>query len=181
MAEINLLPAQYRQQQWRRKLRPLCGFGSVLVAGLLVFWLASLVNGLNVYRQEVIGIEEELADLQPLLAELRELEEQKEQLYYRRTLLATLDKGRFPWQKFLVVLEGVVPAQVEVGGISIDSAGHVIISGRGDGLTRIALFLENLGGLEHLEGVELGELRQDPGGAWVFEILGQVASNREEQ
>lgn len=106
MAEINLLPQEYRLQQQAKKRQRSC---LVVFFILLIFFcghLLGLVGKVQFYRRELADLQQQLASLEAELAVFAELEEREELIEEGRELYKQLVQGDLPWSLILREMEG---------------------------------------------------------------------------
>ena len=174
MAEINLLPQEYRLQQQAKKRQRSC---LVVFFILLIFFcghLLGLVGKVQFYRRELADLQQQLASLEAELAVFAELEEREELIEEGRELYKQLVQGDLPWSLILREMEGAARLGIHLDQLHIDSEGRLIVLGQAAELASIASLFTYLAQSPGLDGIDIDYVRQGNEGQWLFSLQGWV-------
>ncbi|RJP17969.1 MAG: hypothetical protein C4520_15290 [Candidatus Abyssobacteria bacterium SURF_5] len=109
MIKINLIPRELVPK--KRNLLP--HFAVAVLAGVLLLWfgssLAASYSQLDQDQKRLVLIEEELDSLQEAVAQVKQLEKDKELLSQKEQAVVQITTGRTVWSHELYVLAGLVP------------------------------------------------------------------------
>lgn len=109
MIKINLIPRELVPK--KRNFLPHVAMAAV--AGLLLIWfgsnLASAYSHLENNKQELVRLQAELVQLEDSVAQVKQLEQEKDLLSKKETAVDQIMAGRTVWSHELYVMAGLVP------------------------------------------------------------------------
>lgn len=161
MARINLLPwrEERRRQQTREFLRQafLAGFLALAAGGY--GWYH--VNGLIEEQQARNSfLQDEIAKLDEEIREIRDIEEQREQLVARMEIIQDLQQRRPQVVHLFDQLSRRLPEGVHL--VSIEQDGDdLTLRGRAESNARVSSFMRNLGASDWLESPNVEVIETD--------------------
>lgn len=121
MITVNLLPKKFVPK--KRNFIPHVAI--VALAALLFLWfgnsLATMYSTLGDSREELGRLREDLAELEDIVIQVKQLERDKLLLSQKEKAIAQITTGRTIWSHELYVLAGLVPNQIWLEQVSMSS------------------------------------------------------------
>ncbi len=144
MARINLLP--WREAERRRKKRE---FGSILIGGLVIALAASVymhihVEGMVDYQKRRNAfLEGEIAQLNKMISEIRDLEKTKENLITRMNIIQQLQESRPEIVHLFDELVETMPDGAYLTKVA-QKARVIYLDGRAQSNARVSAYMRNI-------------------------------------
>lgn len=158
MTEINLMPpvlVEKKKGQWRNIIIGLV-LGGIIV--LLTVWYAGIVLGVKQKEAKLDKINAQLAELQPHLTEIRQLEVEINEMKKRVDVIVQLDKGRFLWAHLLDEMSQCLPIGLWLKGYRNTSGTSLSLEGTAFDNFSIANFMNNLINSTSFTNIVLGNI-----------------------
>lgn len=174
MADLNLLPREYRLQQRAKRRKRSCLVVFFILFVLLAGHILSLAGRIQWYRRELADLQQQLAGLEEELVVLEEWEEKGRIIEKRQQLSSQLERENLPWSLLLGDLEGAARPGILFEQLHIDREGKITLLGEAGELASIAAFLSSLAASPRLATLDLDYVRQGKEGQWLFALEGRV-------
>lgn len=158
MTEINLMPpilVEKKKGQWRNIV---VGVGLSIILLLLAVWYAGIVIGVKQKEVTLEKINAQIAELQPYLREIKQLEEDIAEMKKRVEVIIQLDKGRFLWAHLLDEMAMCIPTGLWLSTFSNPTGNSLDLEGQALDNFSIANFMNNLMNSEVFTDVVLGRI-----------------------
>jgi type IV pilus assembly protein PilN len=155
MVRINLLPVRVSKKRELGK-QHLAIFALVLVLGLGAnyFWAASRAGELKSRQQKLQRTREDIAQLERIIGEVRNIKEQQQALQQKLDILERLKSGRSGPVRMLDELATLVPRNLSISKLD-EKNGTVIFVGSALTIDDVSTFMAALKTSRYFAGVEL--------------------------
>jgi type IV pilus assembly protein PilN len=155
MIRINLLPVRVSRKKAAGKQQLLL-FALIIVAGFLgnFFWAQSRASELKQRQQKIAKTREEIAQLDRIIGEVKNIKEQQAALREKLDILSQLKAGRSGPVRVMDALATVTPKRLWIQKFE-EKTGTVTISGQAATIDDVSEFMTALKGDAHFGSVEL--------------------------
>jgi type IV pilus assembly protein PilN len=155
MVRINLLPVRVSKKKEAGR-QQLVLFAGILVVGLALnyLWASSREGDLKARQQKLKRTQDEIASLERVIGEVRNIKEQQEALKAKLDVLGKLKAGRSGPVRMLDELATVTPRQLWLTGMT-EQKGAVNFTGLGASIDDVSAFMSALKNSRYFSGVEL--------------------------
>lgn len=155
MVRINLLPVRVSKKKEAGK-QQLAIFAVLLVAGLAgnFIWQASRSSDLKVRQQKLARTKEDIAQLERIIGEVRNIKEQQKALQQKLDVLDRLKAGRSGPVRVLDEVATITPRQLWLAKM-IEKGGAVTFSGSALSIDDVSAFMTALKTSKYFSQVEL--------------------------
>lgn len=156
MPRINLLPWREELRQKRKKDFLVAVFGAVLLGGVLTYGTKWVVGEqINAQRARNRILEQEIAQLDKQIEEIRGLENQKERLLARMQIIEELQQSRPVVVHLFDELVNALPDGMYLTEVTQNDQ-RIELTGMAQSSTRVATLMRNVESSQWLEDPELG-------------------------
>jgi type IV pilus assembly protein PilN len=155
MVRLNLLPVRVSKKKEARQ-KQLVIFLGILALGLLgnYLWASSRGSDLKARQQKLKRTQDEIAQLERIIGEVRSIKEQQQALQQKLDVLAKLKAGRTGPVHMLDELATVTPRQLWLTKMS-EKGGSVNFQGLGASIDDVSAFMTALKNSKYFSKVEL--------------------------
>jgi type IV pilus assembly protein PilN len=155
MIRINLLPARVSRKKAAGK-QQLILFALILVAGVLAnfLWAQSRSSDLKGRMAKMAKTQEEIAQLDRIIGEVKNIKEQQAALREKLDTLNVLKAGRSGPVRVMDVLASVTPKRLWISKLE-EKGGAATITGQAATIDDVSEFMTALKGTPYFSGVEL--------------------------
>jgi type IV pilus assembly protein PilN len=156
MVRINLLPVRVSKKKEAGR-QQLVLFVLVAVLGIIgnYFWNDSRASELAGREKKLAATRAEIAQLDRIIGEVRNIKDQQQQLREKLGVLAQLKAGRAGPVKMLDELASLIPKQLWLTKLE-EKGGTVSFVGTAGSIDDVSEFMSALKGSRHFRSVELG-------------------------
>jgi type IV pilus assembly protein PilN len=171
MIRINLLPVRVSRKKTAGK-QQLVLFALVIVAGLLgnYLWAQSRASELKSRQQKVAKTREEIAQLDRIIGEVKNIKEQQAALREKLDILAQLKAGRTGPVRVMDALATLTPKRLWIQKFE-EKGGNVTITGQAATIDDVSEFMTALKGDPHFGAVELSRTAAIQGQGRMAELV----------
>jgi type IV pilus assembly protein PilN len=157
MVRINLLPVRVSKKKEAGR-QQLVLFVLVVVLGLIgnFFWNGARARELAVKEKKLAGTKNEIAQLDRIIGEVKDIKDQQQQLREKLGVLGQLKSGRAGPVRMLDELAMVLPKRVWLTKFE-ERSGGVTFTGQATSIDEISEFMTALKTSRHFRNVELGK------------------------
>ncbi|MEW6096661.1 MAG: PilN domain-containing protein [bacterium] len=158
MTEINLMPpilVEKKKGQWRNVV---IGLVLSMIVLLLAAWYAGIVMGVKRKEAKLEKVNSRIAELQPYLIEIRQLETDIQEMKKRVDVIIQLEKGRLLWAHLLDEMVECVPIGLWLNTFTHSSGDALDLNGKAFDNFSIANFMNNLINSDYFTNIILGEI-----------------------
>ena len=164
MPRINLIPWREAERKRKRQEFGVGAVGALVVAGAIAFLvnlqMQSAINGQNERNQY---LKSEISNLDKQIAEILELDAQKQRLLARTQVIEQLERSRPEIVHVFDQLARTLPDGVHLTSVKQTSR-KIQLRGRAQSSTRVASYMRNIDGSEWLAEPALDILETKGGG-----------------
>jgi type IV pilus assembly protein PilN len=155
MVRINLLPVRVSKKKEAGK-QQLALFAVILLVGLLAnyAWQSSRAGELKAKQQKLARTKEDIAQLERIIGEVRNIKEQQQALQQKLDVLDRLKAGRSGPVRMLHELASVTPRQLWLSKLE-ERGGGVLFSGAALSIDDVSAFMSALQASKYFGKVEL--------------------------
>jgi type IV pilus assembly protein PilN len=163
MVRINLLPVRVSKKKEAGR-QQLVLFAVILALGLAAnyLWASSREAELKKNQQKLQRTKDDIAQLERIIGEVRNIKEQQQALQQKLDVLANLKAGRTGPVRMLDELATITPRQLWLTKMS-EKSGAVVFSGLGASIDDVSAFMTALKNSRYFTGVELKKTTLGPG------------------
>jgi type IV pilus assembly protein PilN len=163
MIRINLLPVRVSRKKTAGK-QQLVLFALVIVAGLLgnYLWAQSRASELKARQQKIAKTRDEIAQLDRIIGEVKNIKEQQAALREKLDILGQLKAGRSGPVRVMDALATLTPRRLWISKFE-EKAGNASINGQAATIDDVSEFMTALKGNPHFGSVELSRTASAPG------------------
>jgi len=157
MVRINLLPVRVSKKKEKGK-QELSLFVVVILAGLAgnYLWNTARANELTARERKLAATRNEIAQLDRIIGEVRDIKEQQAQLREKLAVLAQLKAGRSGPVKVLDELATLIPKRLWLHRLEAKGE-SIYFTGAATSIDDVSEFMIALKGSRHFRDVELGK------------------------
>lgn len=157
MVRINLLPVRVSKKKEAGKQQLLL-FALVLVFGLIAnyLWVQSRANDLEARRKKLTTTQAEIAQLDRIIGEVKNIKDQQAQLREKLDVLGKLKAGRIGPVKMLDELATLTPKRLWINKLE-EKGGAVTFTGSAASIDDVSEFMGALRSSTQFKNVELGK------------------------
>jgi type IV pilus assembly protein PilN len=155
MIRINLLPVRISKKKAAGK-QQLILFALVILAGWLVnfMWAQSRTSAASAAERKVAALREEIAQLDRIIGEVKNIKEQQAALREKLDILAELKTGRAGPVRVMDALATLTPKRLWLTKLD-EKGGAATIAGQAATIDDVSAFMTALKGDPHFRAVEL--------------------------
>ncbi len=155
MVRINLLPVRVSKKKEAGQ-QQLALFAVLLVVGLAgnYFWQANRASDLKVRQQKLARTREDIAQLERIIGEVRNIKEQQKELQQKLDVLERLKAGRSGPVRVLDEVATITPRQLWLAKMG-EANGAVTFSGTALSIDDVSAFMTALKTSKHFSAIEL--------------------------
>jgi type IV pilus assembly protein PilN len=164
MVRINLLPVRVSKKKEAGK-QQLALFAVLLLAGLVVnfLWQSNREADLKTRQLKVARTRDDIAQLERIIGEVRNIKEQQQALQQKLDVLERLKAGRIGPVRMLDELATITPKQLWLSKME-EKSGAVTFSGTAPSIDDVSAFMTALKTSKYFSGVELKKTAASGGG-----------------
>jgi type IV pilus assembly protein PilN len=157
MVRINLLPVRVSKKKEAGQ-QQLILFALVLVFGIIAnyVWVSSRAGELDTMKKKLASTQAEIAQLDRIIGEVKNIKEQQAQLREKLDVLGTLKAGRTGPVRMLDELATLTPKRLWLLKLE-EKGGTITFTGSASSIDEVSEFMTALRGSTHFKGVELGK------------------------
>ena len=155
MVRINLLPVRVSKKKEAGQ-QQIALFALLLVVGLAgnYFWQANRAADLKVRQQKLARTKEDIAQLERIIGEVRNIKEQQKELQQKLDVLERLKAGRSGPVRVLDEVASITPRQLWLSRMT-EKGGAVNFAGSALSIDDVSAFMTALKTSKHFSQVEL--------------------------
>jgi type IV pilus assembly protein PilN len=155
MVRINLLPVRVSKKKEAGQ-QQLALFAVILVAGLVgnFLWQSARASDLKTRQQKLARTREDIAQLERIIGEVRNIKEQQQALQQKLDVLERLKAGRSGPVRMLDELATITPKQLWLSRMD-EKNGTVVFTGLAPTIDDVSAFMTALKTSKYFGGVEL--------------------------
>ena len=157
MIRINLLPVRVSKKKAAGK-QQLVLFAALVVLGYVgnLVWAQARASELKARQQKVAKTREEIAQLDRIIGEVKNIKEQQAALREKLGILADLKAGRSGPVRVMDALATLTPKRLWITKLE-EKGGNATITGAASTFDDVSAFMTALKGNPHFAGVELSK------------------------
>ncbi|HHU70191.1 MAG TPA: PilN domain-containing protein [Thermoanaerobacterales bacterium] len=156
MKEINLLPEEYIKKR-KSKTRKYIGIAiTVLIVVSSITLVVGIKTRLEQFKTKSAAVNKiYIEDLAPLIQEKQKLEAIESDINNKYNIYLKLAEEKILWSEILLEIAEIVPKNVQVNNIFLNSEENLIISGQTPSSTAIAQFIIDLNRSPYFNNTDL--------------------------
>ncbi len=171
MIRINLLPVRVSRKKAAGK-QQLVLFAVLVVAGYLgnMAWAQARAADFKARQAKVAKTREEIAQLDRIIGEVKNIKEQQAALREKLDILAELKAGRTGPVRVMDALATLTPKRLWISKLD-EKAGAATITGQASTIDDVSAFMTALKGNPHFGAIELAKTSASTAAARKFELV----------
>lgn len=158
--DINLLPVEYREKEKYNLLRLFTTIFIILLFAASGYLYYYMENEIYTRENEVRNLKTQLASIEKVIKEVKDLEKEREELAQRVNIIESLIKNQSRLTRVLGDLSGTILPEVWLNNLSIDANQTFNFSANTFNNYLIAQYMNTLKDHERFDAIELQYIRK---------------------